>query len=151
MPPPTTAITLDELRTLAAEVFEVDVRAVTAPYHDPYTICLGALWSPPIGPHVEYRSIEITLRRLRDSTGSLEGTHAFQVCFDVLEGILRRRSAARAQRKDAGELEPGGPPSTVRARLAPSFPPTSSEAGPNFTEALPSEPPEPGSDGDRHE
>lgn len=118
MAPPTTTLTLRQLQELAAEVFEVDVRAVTSPFHDPFTVCLGALWSAPMGPHVEYRSIEISLRNVRDASGSYEGTHAFQVCFDVLEGILRRRGAARALR---GDTEPSGPPSTVRERIAPEF------------------------------
>lgn len=139
MPPPTTRITLDELRALAAEVFGVDMRAVTVPWHDTYAVHIGVLWSAPVGPHVEYRSIDVALRGVRDATGSTEGTHAFNVLFDVLEGILRRRSAARGARpptllEQTRELEPG-PPSSVRPRLAP-------KDAPLFTEARPSEPPE---------
>jgi hypothetical protein len=140
MPPPTTRITFEELQKLAAEVFDVDLRAVTSPYHDASAISLGALWSGPSGLHVEYRSIDISMRGLRDARGSSVGTHAFNVCFDVLEGILRRRAVA-----PTAELEQVGPPSTIRPRLAPPFegklpapPPV-----PTFGEAAPSEPPEP--------
>lgn len=146
MPLPTTRITLDELRQLAAEVFGVDVRAVSVPWHDHYAIHIGALWSAPIGLHTEYRSIDVSMRCIRDVDGSTEGTHAFNVLFDALEGILRRRSAARTVMPIAPELE--GPPSSIRPKIAPPFPLESDSK--TFSQALPSEPPEK-DDGDRNE
>jgi hypothetical protein len=138
VPPPTTRITLAELQKLAAEVFDVSEHAVTSPFHDHTAIHLGALWSAPLGPHVEYRSIDIALRGIRDEGGSSTGAHAFNVAFDALEGILRRRSAARAHdpmpavtQRELAQRDASGPPSSIRPRLEPVF-----------TEALPSAPPE---------
>lgn len=122
---------------MAAEVFGVEVDTVNVPHADAFTIHIGALWSAPAArnPKVEYRAIDITLRGVRDVDGSQEDAHVFNVLFDALEGLLRRRSLRRARLSiaQARELElAAGPPSSIRPRLAPEF-----------TEALPSEIPPP--------
>jgi hypothetical protein len=138
MPRPTTRITFEELQKLAAEVLGVDPRTVTAPWKNDLSIHIGAIWSAPVGPHVEYRSIEISLSRIRDVDGSEEDVHVYNVLFDILEGILRRRSGRRARlASEAAERAKSfteEPTSSVR-KIAPPFPP------PYYTEPLPSEPP----------
>ncbi len=138
MPRPTTRITFEELQKLAGEVLEVNPRTVTAPWKTDVAIHIGAIWSAPVGPHVEYRSIEISLSRIRDVDGSEEDVHVHNVLFDVLEGILRRRSARQARlAAEASERAKNfteEPTSSVR-KIAPSFPP------PYYSESLPSDPP----------
>lgn len=126
-------ITLEELTRLTAEVMDVEPRLVTCSWRDTHAIHIGAIHTPLEGAS-EYRSIDIHVSRCQDSDGSGEATHVFSVLYDVLEGILRRRTARRARL--GRPLVEGPPTSRERCIVLPY------EVDPPFVSPLDSVPPE---------